>query len=46
MVRRVMARLCEDSTGLPVGVQVAALPFQDEISLRLAAELETALRSP
>lgn len=33
----------EDSVGLPVAVQVAALPYREELILRLMLEVEAAV---
>ena len=37
-------KVLEGSEGLPVGVQVATLPFQDELCLRVMRELEGLLQ--
>ena len=34
---------CQDSAGLPVGVQIVSLPFQDEVALRVMGLLQAAL---
>lgn len=36
----VCVQVCALSTGLPVGVQVATLPFQDELALRVMKLLQ------
>ncbi|RUS74468.1 hypothetical protein EGW08_017767 [Elysia chlorotica] len=38
-----MHKVCKNSEGLPVGVQCVALPFQEEIVLRVMRELEEGL---
>ncbi|XP_077995975.1 vitamin D3 hydroxylase-associated protein-like isoform X1 [Glandiceps talaboti] len=35
---------CKDSVGLPVGVQCVALPWREELCLRLMKEIETAFQ--
>jgi len=40
------ALACEGSAGLPVGIQVVALPFHDELCLRAMREAEAALAFP
>ncbi|GFS25509.1 fatty-acid amide hydrolase 1-like [Elysia marginata] len=38
-----MHKVCDNSLGLPVGVQCVALPFQEEVALRVMRELEEGL---
>jgi Asp-tRNA(Asn)/Glu-tRNA(Gln) amidotransferase A subunit family amidase len=33
----------EDSVGLPIAVQIATLPFKEELCLRLMQEVESAV---
>ena len=40
IVAKAIAEAMAGSAGLPVGVQVAALPFRDELCLRLMREME------
>ena len=37
------AKALEGAEGLPVNVQIATLPYEDELCLRLMEELEAAL---
>ena len=37
---RACKRAMEQSVGLPIGVQVASLPFKDELVLRIMKEIE------
>ncbi|ESP03598.1 hypothetical protein LOTGIDRAFT_237604 [Lottia gigantea] len=39
-IERELKKLCTDSVGLPVNVQCIALPFQEEVVLRLMKEIE------
>jgi Asp-tRNA(Asn)/Glu-tRNA(Gln) amidotransferase A subunit family amidase len=36
----------KDSSGMPIGVQVTALPFRDEIALHAMQEIEFSLGRP
>eukprot|EP00668_Euglena_longa_P016211 GGOE01020434.1.p1 GENE.GGOE01020434.1~~GGOE01020434.1.p1 ORF type:complete len:524 (-),score=66.08 GGOE01020434.1:113-1684(-) len=40
------AQACRGSSGLPVAIQVAALPWHDELCLRAMREVESALNFP
>ncbi|KAK3775421.1 hypothetical protein RRG08_014764, partial [Elysia crispata] len=40
-----MHKVCDNSEGLPVGVQCVALPFQEELALRIMRELEEGLHA-
>jgi len=41
-----VVRFGESSTGLPIGVQIAAHPWREDIALAIAAHLETAVAPP
>ncbi|CAE7704262.1 FAAH, partial [Symbiodinium necroappetens] len=45
-ISRMVTRAAEDSLGLPVALQLTALPWREELCLRVMTELERALPPP
>mmetsp|Transcript_68323 Transcript_68323/g.160163 ORF Transcript_68323/g.160163 Transcript_68323/m.160163 type:complete len:555 (+) Transcript_68323:84-1748(+) len=45
-INRMVTRAAEDSLGLPVALQLVALPWREELCLRVMTELERALPPP
>ena len=41
---RAAAESCQGSAGLPVGVQVVALPYEDEVSMGVMAQLDSQIK--
>ena len=46
MLDRLALKAMKDSSGMPIGVQVTALPFRDEIALHAMQEIEVSLGRP